>query len=124
MTYHGNRAELLVNGDAILPSLLEDIRAARSTIHISIFLWFRDPIGEEIADALLARAREGVAVRVLLNVQKTAMGDPFSTGEAEMMEHDPSVQHDPTDVRSLCEWMRAGGVEVCDTNIDYDAKIP
>lgn len=124
MSGPANRAELLVNGDAMLPSLLADMRAARKTIHVSMFLWFRDPIGEEIADALLARSREGVAVRVLLNVQKTAMGDPFSTGEAEMMKHDPSVEHDPTDVEPLCERLREGGVEVCDTNIDYDRKIP
>lgn len=119
-----NRAELLVNGDLILPSLLADIRAAQSTVHISIFLWFRDPIGDELADALLERVRAGVTVRVLLNIQKTAMGDPFSTGEAEMMKHDPSVKHDPTDVEPLCERLRQGGVEVCDTNIDYDAKLP
>jgi cardiolipin synthase len=123
MSHYANRAELLVNGDAMLPSLLADIRAAQSTIHISIFLWFRDPIGDELADALLLRAREGIAVRVLLNVQKTAMGDPFSTGEAEMMEHDPTVKHDPTDVEPLCERLREGGVQVFDTNIDYDAKI-
>jgi cardiolipin synthase len=121
---YANRAELLINGDAMLPSLLADIQAAQSTIHISIFLWFRDPIGDELADALLARVREGIAVRVLLNLQKTAMGDPFSTGEAEMMEHDPTVEHDPTDVTPLCERLREGGVEVFDTNIDYDAKLP
>ena len=124
MPPYANRAELLINGDAMLPSLLADIRAAQTTIHISMFLWFRDPIGDELADALLERARKGVAVRVLLNVQKTAMGDPFSTGEAEMMEHDPSVKHDPTDVTPLCERLREGGVQVFDTNIDYDAKIP
>ncbi|HET8934729.1 MAG TPA: phosphatidylserine/phosphatidylglycerophosphate/cardiolipin synthase family protein [Polyangiales bacterium] len=123
MSQYENRAELLVNGDTILPSLLADIRAARSTIHISIFLWFRDPIGEELAAALLERARSGVTIRVLLNLQKTAMGDPFSTGEAEMMKHDPTVKHDPTDVEPLCERLRQGGIEVCDTNIDYDAKL-
>jgi cardiolipin synthase A/B len=123
MAVHGNRAELLVNGDVMLPSILADIRSAQATLHVSMFLWFRDPIGEEVADALIERAQQGVAVRVLINVQKTAMGDPFSTGEAEMMEHDPSVEHDPTDVTPLCERLRAGGVEVLDTNIDYDAKI-
>jgi cardiolipin synthase A/B len=119
-----NRAELLVNGDVILPALLADIRAARNTVHISMFLWFRDPVGEEVADALIERARAGVATRVLLNIEKTAMGDPFSTGEAEMMAHDPAVTHDPTDVKPLCQRLRDGGVEVRDTNIDYDAKIP
>jgi cardiolipin synthase A/B len=120
---YANRAELLINGDVMLPSLLADIRAARETIHVSIFLWFRDPIGDEVADALIERAAQGVAVRVLINLQKTAMGDPFSTGEAEMMEHDPEVEHDPTDVEPLFERLRAGGVEAFDTNIDYDAKV-
>ncbi|HEX3769336.1 MAG TPA: phosphatidylserine/phosphatidylglycerophosphate/cardiolipin synthase family protein [Polyangiaceae bacterium] len=119
-----NRAELLVNGDTILPSLLADLRAARRTIHVSMFLWFHDPIGDEIADALIERARAGVKVRVLLNVEKTAMGDPFSTGEAKMMKHDPSVHHDATDVKPLCHKMRDAGIEVRDTNIDYHALIP
>jgi cardiolipin synthase len=119
-----NRAELLVNGHAILPSLLADLRAATTAVHVSIFLWFRDPIGDEVADVLIERVRAGVTVRVLLNVEKTAMGDPFSTGEAEMMKHDPSVEHDPTDVKPLCARMRAAGIEVHDTNIDYDAKLP
>jgi cardiolipin synthase len=64
-----------------------------------------------------------VKVRVLLNVEKTAMGDPFSTGEKQMMRHDPSIDYDPTDVTPLCESMRAAGVDVRDTNIDYDAEL-
>ena len=38
---------------------------------------------------------------MLLNLAKTHMGDPFSTGEREMMRHDPSVDYDPTDVAPL-----------------------
>src|SRR5450432_1206379 len=119
----GNCAELLVNGDRILPSLLDDLRAARHEIHVSIFLFFRDPIGEEIASALCEKAAQGVRVRVLLNIEKTAMGDPFSTGEKEMMKHDPNIDYDPTDVTPLCKKMRDAGVEVFDTNIDYDAPV-
>jgi cardiolipin synthase len=120
MTPSLNRANLLVNGDEILPALLDDVRAAQSSIHVSMFLWFRDPIGDEFADALIAKARAGVVTRVLLNVQKTGMGDPFSTGEKEMMAHDPTVTHDPLDVGPLCQRMRDAGIEVVDTNIDYD----
>lgn len=118
-----NHVELLVDGHRILPVLLEDIARAERAIHVSVFLFFRDPIGEEIADALIARARAGVAVRVLLNMAKTALGDPFSTGEKEMMKHDPNVDYDPTDVRPLCDRMKEGGVEVIDSNIDYDRRI-
>jgi phosphatidylserine/phosphatidylglycerophosphate/cardiolipin synthase-like enzyme len=62
-------------------------------------------------------------VRVLLNMEKTAMGDPFSTGEKEMMEHDPNVDYDPTDTKPLCELLTAAGAHVQDTNIDYDAEL-
>lgn len=119
-----NYVEMLVDGHRILPALLDDIEAAQRAIHVSVFLFFRDPIAEAVADALCRRARAGVAVRVLLNMQKTAMGDPFSTGEKEMMEQDPNVEYDPTDVKPLCERMTAAGVEVHDTDIDYDADVP
>ena len=118
-----NFAAMMVDGHRILPALLEDIESAQRAVHLSMFLFFRDPIGEEIAEALCRRAAAGVEVRVLLNVEKTAMGDPFSTGEKEMMKHDPDIHYDPTDVTPLCEKMRAAGVQVQDTNIDYDAAV-
>ena len=118
-----NTAELLVDGHEILPAVLDDMRAARSTLHISVFLWFRDPIGEEVADLLIQKAQAGVACRVLLNVDKTGMGDPFSTGEKEMMAHDPSVTHNPLDVKPMCQRLTDAGVEVVNTDIDYDKVI-
>jgi cardiolipin synthase len=124
MAHQEHFAELLVDGHRILPVLLQDLEEAERSIHCSVFLFFRDPVGEEIADALIRAAGRGVVVRVLINVSKTRMGDPFSTGEKEMMAHDPNVHHDATDVEPLCERMRAGGVEVIDTNIDYDRIVP
>jgi cardiolipin synthase A/B len=118
-----NLAQLLIDGQHILPALLRDIEEARRSIHVAIFLFFRDPIGEEVAQALARKAAQGVRVRVLLNLAKTHMGDPFSTGEKEMMRHDPSVHNDPTDVVPLCAWMREHGIEVVDSNIDYDREI-
>jgi cardiolipin synthase len=118
-----NYARLLIDGHRVLPALLRDLEEARHTIHVAMFLFFRDPIGEEIATALARKVADGVAVRVLLNLEKTHMGDPFSTGERRMMRHDPSVHHDPTDVAPLCRWMRDHGIEVVDTNIDYDHVI-
>jgi cardiolipin synthase A/B len=118
----GNRAELLVDGHLILPALLRDLDAARRTIHIAMFLFFRDPIGEEIARLLARKRAQGVRVRVLINIRKTSMGDPFSTGEREMMRHDPGMQHDPTELEPLCDFMREHGIELVDSNIDYHAR--
>lgn len=119
----GDHAEVLVDGHVILPRLLADLRAARRDIHVSVFLFFRDPIGEEVASILADKARSGVDVRVLLNLEKTAMGDPFSTGEKQMMRHDPAVKRDPLDVRPMCEALRQAGARVIDSDIDYDAVV-
>ncbi|MDB4945631.1 MAG: phospholipase domain protein [Labilithrix sp.] len=121
---NGNFAEMFVDGHRILPALLRDLAEARRSIHVSMFLFFRDPVGEEVAALLSRRAREGLDVRVLINVEKTAMGDPFSTGEREMMRHDPEFRKNPMNVQPMVEQMREAGVLVHDTNIDYDLELP
>jgi cardiolipin synthase len=116
-----DHAEDLVGGHEVLPRLLADLAGARRAIHLSMFLFFNDPVGKDVAAVLCERARAGVRVRVLINFGKTEMGDPFSTGEREMMRHDPSPEaRDAMDVDALGERLRAGGVQVIDTNVDLD----
>ena len=63
----GNCFEMLLNGDRIFPSMLEGIRSARETITFETFIYWSGEIGEQIAHALADKAREGVAVHVLLD---------------------------------------------------------
>jgi cardiolipin synthase A/B len=112
-----------VDGHRVLPALLADLAAARREIHLSVFLFFRDPIGLEVAALLAERARAGVDVRILMNMAKTAMGDPFSTGEKRMMRHDPNVDYDPLDIGPLCRSLTDAGAQVLDTDIDYDRIV-
>lgn len=123
MSQPRHRAKLLVDGHRILPALLTDLTAARREIHLSMFLFFRDPIGLQVAEVLAARARAGVDVRVLVNMGKTAMGDPFSTGEKRMMRQDPNVDYDPLDIAPLCQLLTDAGARVRDTDIDYDRIV-
>lgn len=116
-------AENLVDGHRLFPVLLEDLRSASRAIHLSIFLFFDDPIGEEVSRILEEKARAGVQVRVLLNVEKTDMADPFRTGEEEMMEEDPDFARDPTDVSEMRKRMEEAGVQVLDTELDYDEVV-
>jgi cardiolipin synthase A/B len=118
-----DRAVMLVDGHQILPALLADLKAARRDVHFAMFLFFHDPIGLEVADALIERARAGVVVRVLITIAKTKMGDPFSTGEKRMMRQDPGFHDDPVDIEKLRAKLEAGGVQVRDTNIDYDLVV-
>jgi len=62
----GNKLEVLQD-QAIFDALLEEIAAARETIHLESYVWWRGRICERIATALAARAREGVKVRLLLD---------------------------------------------------------
>ncbi|MFM0737373.1 cardiolipin synthase [Paraburkholderia xenovorans] len=63
----GNRFDMLLNGDRIFPSMLEGIRSARKTITFETFIYWSGEIGEQIAQALADKAREGIAVHVLLD---------------------------------------------------------
>jgi cardiolipin synthase len=118
-----NWAENLVDGHRALPALLADLDAACAAVHVSIYLFFNDLIGQEIERVLRARARAGVAVRVLVNVAKSEMGDPFSTGEREMMAQVPSFTQDALDVAALVARLRDGGVLVYDTDVDFEAEV-
>lgn len=62
---HGNRAELLVDGSAAYPAMLDLIASARRRIHFENYIIRDDEAGTLFADALMARARAGVEVRVV-----------------------------------------------------------
>jgi cardiolipin synthase len=62
----GNSVEVLENG-AYFDALIEEIAAAEHSVHFETFLWKEGVLGQRVADALCARARAGVTVRVLLD---------------------------------------------------------
>ncbi|MFP4270506.1 MAG: phospholipase D-like domain-containing protein [Alphaproteobacteria bacterium] len=63
----GNRIERLRNGDEIFPAMLAAIRGAERCIDFLIFNFMAGPLAERFADAFAERARDGVAVRLLID---------------------------------------------------------
>ncbi len=63
----GNKIDVLVNGDRFYPAMLEAIGAAQHSINIVAYIFWDDAIGNRFADALIAKARSGVAVRILVD---------------------------------------------------------
>ena len=61
----GNRLEILQNASEKYPRLLEDIRAASSSIHMLYYEWASDAFTEKVAELLRERVRNGVEVRIL-----------------------------------------------------------
>lgn len=103
-------ARNLVNGDVTLPRLIQDVLLAQIEINITIYLFFSDLIGEEFADVLIQKASHPdnpIPVRLILDINKTKLGH--------------LDLQDKTD--KLITKMRAGGVLVIDSSIDYDTII-
>ncbi len=63
----GNKIEPLLNGDQFFPAMLEAIHEARKTINFAAYIFKSDEVGREFRDALIAKARAGVQVRMLLD---------------------------------------------------------
>ncbi len=61
----GNAVRLLRDGAENYPAWLEAIAAAEHSIHFENYIIEADEVGRRFADALAAKARDGVAVRVL-----------------------------------------------------------
>lgn len=64
---HGNRLELLENGEAFFPSVFEGIRAAQREVLIETYIWFDDRVGRELQGHLIDAARRGVTVHVTVD---------------------------------------------------------
>jgi len=65
LPFRVGRVDMLTDGYAFVTSLLRDIAAARHHIHISMYIIEDDPLGRLLADALTAKARSGVEVRLV-----------------------------------------------------------
>ncbi len=84
--------EVLVEGRAFYPPMLEDIRSASSSVHINQFGFRPGEVGDEFAEVLVAKARDGVPVRLVVDRQ----GSDPERGS-----------------RAFYERLTAAGIEVC-----------
>jgi cardiolipin synthase A/B len=89
---HASSAEVLVEGTAFYPPMLEDIASASSSIHINQFGFRPGAVGERFAEVLVAKAKEGIPVRLVVDRQ----GSDPERGSRELYER-----------------LTAAGVQVC-----------
>jgi cardiolipin synthase len=71
----GNHVEVLQNGDQFFPALLKDIAAAKESIHLETYVWWKGEICAQVANALAERALQGVEVRLTLDAVGSNKGD-------------------------------------------------
>ena len=84
--------EILVEGASFYPRMLADIAAASSSVHINQFGFRPGVVGDQFADALVAKAAEGVSVRLVVDRQGS---DPERSSKA------------------FYDRLTAAGIEVC-----------
>jgi cardiolipin synthase A/B len=84
----GNEVRWIDNG-ALFPLLHEDVRRAKSSINIVLFIWRSGQAGDSLAREIAARTKEGVVCRVLL--------DPFGSTGLDVVK--PQLEQAGCDVR-------------------------
>ena len=63
----GNRIRVLRNGGRTFPAMLAAIQSASSTIDLSSYIYWPGEVADAFTEALAERARDGVAVNVVLD---------------------------------------------------------
>lgn len=74
--FEGNAIEILNNGDEFYPSMLKAIAQAQCSVTIEAYIYWAGEIGRRFAEALAARAKAGICVKILLDaVGSATIGD-------------------------------------------------
>ena len=65
LPFKDNEVDIYTDGYGFVPALLAAIHEAKSHIHVDMYIFAEDALGQLVADALIAKSREGVEVRVI-----------------------------------------------------------
>lgn len=65
LPFKDNAVEFYTDGYQFFPALLQAIKGATNHIHLDTYIIADDPLGRLVSDSLIAKAREGVEVRLI-----------------------------------------------------------
>lgn len=63
----GNSLDIYNNGDEFYPAMIDAIEQARESISVEAYIYWAGNVGRLFAEALAAKAREGLQVKILLD---------------------------------------------------------
>jgi len=97
----GNSIEVLRDGEAFYPAILDAMRAAQRSINIEVFTFRQGRIANEFAEVLCERAHAGVRVRLLpdgfgaarMAIQRGLLNRLRKAGCEVRFYHPPSLLH-------------------------------
>jgi cardiolipin synthase len=90
-----NTLKLLVDGQAVINSIVPDIKNAKNFIDIEIYQWQPDDTGAMFRDLLAQKMKEGVKVRIILDAYGSDLVKPGTTARSfvdEMKKDGLNVQ--------------------------------
>lgn len=97
----GNSIRLLKDAQENYPAWLEAIRAAKLRIHFESYIIHEDDTGRMFADALIAKAKEGVRVRLIydwlggLGTASSAFWNRLRAGGVDVRCYNPARWDSP-----------------------------
>jgi cardiolipin synthase len=97
----GNRVRLLRDAQENYPAWLEAIHAARRHVHFENYIIYGDEVGQQFADALIAKAQEGVRVRLIYDwvggfgKASRSFWKRLRAGGVEVRSYNPPRWHSP-----------------------------
>ena len=65
LPFINKKSDIMTSGYDFFPRLLHDIAQAKSHIHLDMYIFEDDALGRLVSDALIAKAHQGVEVRVI-----------------------------------------------------------
>ncbi len=74
--FKDSRAELLIDGPITYQAMLGAIERAKRVIYLETFIFSDDEVGQQFANALLDKARDGIEVYVIYDSLGSADSDP------------------------------------------------
>ena len=63
----GNTIDVMTNGPAFYPAMLDAIRGARETVNMEVYMFKRGEVADRFVEALAERARAGVRVTLVMD---------------------------------------------------------
>ena len=120
------QVEMLSGGARTFDAIFEAIRQARHHVHLEYYIYEPDQIGTALRDLLIERAREGVAVRLLLDalgskrIGRKFMAPMHAAGIKVALFHDTRIGRR---LRPVTNYRTHRKIVVCDGRVGFTGGL-
>ena len=119
--YKGNNVEIFTDGKSKFEALLNDIAQAKHFIHLQYYIIENDATGRRLSELLIAKAKEGVNVRILYDHvgSYTINAAFFKHLRKNGVEASPFLKITFTSIFTRLNWRNHRKIVVIDGNVGY-----